>query len=79
MPNTTTWQEFARLYFDQYYLDLLKEGKQIEEPYIYTVAKGKSKTNNPTNLSVNLFHRNPCAGSAPPRPRGRGMVLATAL
>lgn len=31
------------MYFDQYYLDLLKEGKQIEEPYIFTVAKGKPK------------------------------------
>ncbi len=45
MPNTFWMQEFARLYFDQYYCDLLDEGKQIEEPHIYTVAKGKSKWN----------------------------------
>ena len=45
MPNTFWMQEFARLYFDQYYCDLLDEGKQIEEPHIYTVAKGKSKCN----------------------------------
>jgi hypothetical protein len=36
-------QELARMYFDQYYLDLIDEGKQVEEPYIYTVAKGKSR------------------------------------
>ncbi|KAK4151341.1 hypothetical protein C8A00DRAFT_17223 [Chaetomidium leptoderma] len=40
MPNTFWMQELARLYFDQYYLDLVDEGKQVEEPYIYTVAKG---------------------------------------
>jgi hypothetical protein len=45
MPNTFWMQEFARLYFDQYYVDLVDEGKQVEEPYIYTVAKGKSKWN----------------------------------
>jgi len=43
MPNTPVIQEFARIYFDQAYLDLLDKGKQVEEPYIYTVAKGKSK------------------------------------
>ena len=43
MPNTFWMQEFARMYYDQYYADLVDEGKQVEKPYIYTVAKGKSK------------------------------------
>ena len=52
MPNTRWMQEFARMYYDQYYANLVDEGKQVEKPYIYTVAKGKSKWNlrqpNPT-------------------------------
>ncbi|KAK4139011.1 hypothetical protein BT67DRAFT_438320 [Trichocladium antarcticum] len=40
MPNTFWMQELARLYYDQYYADLVDEGKQVEAPYIYTVAKG---------------------------------------
>jgi hypothetical protein len=47
MPNTFWMQELARLYYDQYYADLVDEGKQVEAPHIYTVAKGKSKCNLP--------------------------------
>ncbi len=36
-------QEHALLYFDQYDCDLVDEGKQVEEPHIYTVVKAKSK------------------------------------
>jgi hypothetical protein len=82
MPNTPVLQEFARLYFDQYYLDLLDEGKQVEGPYIYTVAKGKSKRNtlgsNKSQLQLTR-HRNPGAASAEPRPRLRAVVLPAAL
>jgi len=82
MPNTTVLQEFARLYFDQYYLDLLDEGKQVEEPYIYTVAKGKSKGNmlggNESQLLLTRY-RNPSPESAEPRSRLRAVVLPAAL
>jgi hypothetical protein len=47
MPNTFFMQELARMYYDQYYADLVDEGKQVDKPYIYTVAKGKSKWNPP--------------------------------
>jgi hypothetical protein len=78
MPNVPSWQDLARLYFDQYYLELLDEGKQVEEPYIYTVAKGKSKLNSPTDFSINFFYRNPSTESAP-RTRAGGVVLTPAL
>ncbi len=43
MPNTFLMQELARLYFDQYYCELVDKGKEVEEPHIYTVAKVKSE------------------------------------
>lgn len=34
------------MYSDQYYQDLVDEGKQAKVPYIYTVAKGKASFTN---------------------------------
>ncbi len=82
MPNTTVLQEFARMYFEQYYLDPLDEGKQVEEPYIYTVAKGKPKRNTLDGNKSQLLlthHGNPGAESAEPRPQNQGVVLPAAL
>ncbi|KAL2173073.1 uncharacterized protein P884DRAFT_252692 [Thermothelomyces heterothallicus CBS 202.75] len=39
-PNTFHMQELTRMFYDQYYLELRDEGKEVEEPQIYTVAKG---------------------------------------
>ncbi len=34
-------QDLTRMLYDQRYLDALDEGQQLDEPRIYTVAKGK--------------------------------------
>ncbi len=33
-------QDLTHMYYDQYYIELLAEGKGLEEPWMYTVAKG---------------------------------------
>ena len=42
-PNTFTFQEFARMYFDEN-LDREENGETVEVPYVYTITKGMSKS-----------------------------------
>ena len=54
MPNTIWMQELYGLYLEQSYYDALDDGEQVEAPYLYTVAKGKSRTMHPSTTATNI-------------------------